>query len=433
MQDAGEAGDFLADYDVVIVGSGVTGLSTAMNLKQLDSSLNVCVVERNSGIAMGNTSKSASGFRTSFTSDVNRLLAKATADYLLRISSAGEDIGLRQVGYLFLLPEDRTEHFFAISREMERKLHTITRLDPSELSRKLPDLTLKPDSEDAGLMGLKPIGGALQDGEAGILDPVKLCEHYYAECLKKGVVFHFNTPVTGFLAEADRKLGIPGEPFAWQNAQVNGVSTEKGNIRGKVVTAAGTWAPEMVNRLGIDARARPKTRQIFVMRGKGVSSLYRNSAFSGEGILPFTFLPGGVYLRPEANEEAFDIGFSDEFGRQYGFEEDPKPEESFFEMNIRPPLKEYFPQLGDTRPSGSWAGQYIINSFDGNPIIFEEYGMIVVTGMSGSGILKSYATGRVAASLCTGLDRAELGNGTTSRTGALGYRNRKVDTEEMVF
>ena len=67
--------------DVLIIGAGIIGLSTAYHMKQSAHELNVFVIDRNVAPAQGDTAKNQGGVRDVFTSDVNRLLAKSSIDF----------------------------------------------------------------------------------------------------------------------------------------------------------------------------------------------------------------------------------------------------------------------------------------------------------------------------------------------------------------
>ncbi len=64
--------------DVLIIGAGVLGLSSAYHIKRTNPSLKVTLIDQFSGPAQGNTAKCAGGFRNMLTTDANLKLSEST-------------------------------------------------------------------------------------------------------------------------------------------------------------------------------------------------------------------------------------------------------------------------------------------------------------------------------------------------------------------
>ena len=93
----------------------------------------------------------------------------------------------------------------------------------------------------------------------------------------------------------------------------------------------------------------------------------------------------------------------------------------------------YFPQFKDRRPTSPWAGQYAINTLDGQPVIFEENDIIVVGGASGSGIMKADAIGRIAAALYRGEEYAFLYGDRKFKVSDLSIKERRIEPEKLIL
>src|SRR4030042_645832 len=97
------------DCDILVIGAGVLGLSSAYHMKRRDPSKKILVIDKFSGPGQGNSAKSEGGFRNVFTSETNYLLADTSIDAYKEMEEQGHDIKLQFIGYLWLFSQGQHE------------------------------------------------------------------------------------------------------------------------------------------------------------------------------------------------------------------------------------------------------------------------------------------------------------------------------------
>jgi glycine/D-amino acid oxidase-like deaminating enzyme len=424
-------------YDVIVVGAGIIGLSSAYHIKKENPDLSVLLVERAPASGQGDTAKSFAALRDCFTSEINRLLARSSIEFYKHMQSElGFNVNLQLIGYLWLYGEREFGFFETIEKQMRQQGVRLRVWEPEELVQLIPDLVLNPSSEQSRLMDLPTIRKGVQGLNCGSISPELLVGFYEHGFRRLGGELLFRTDVKSLKIASRKPLGIPGEPHLWQEKVFTGVETGLGFISAdEIIIAAGTRTPFLLDPLGIDCFIKPKKRQIFQMRGDEVlQRLLVTKGFNEHGVIPLTILPkGGIHFRPVAGEGSFWVAAADDIRRPFVFEEEPAAEESYYNYDIHPVLSEYFPSFANQRPVNSWAGLYDINSLDGMPIVERIGNCVMVCGLSGSGIMKADAVGRVAAAVFEEREQATLFGDLTIDTSRLGLRKRAAEKEMMLL
>ncbi|MFN3804323.1 MAG: NAD(P)/FAD-dependent oxidoreductase [Pyrobaculum sp.] len=415
-------------YDYIVVGAGIVGMSVAYHIKRLSPTARVIVVDQSHGVGMGDTAKSAAAFRTIFTSWVNRVLAKTSVDFYRGLQDRGVDLGMRRVGYLFLVPEELGELMTRTAQELRLMGVEI------EMFRSL-DMPIRfniSSDVEAREMGLPDVSFAMLIKEAGIIDPEKLVKYYHQAYTEEGGEVKFNVKVLQVAFSPRRPLGIPGEPFVWQDVKVTGVETTEGLIEARnVVFATGAWTEGLMDAIGFGLPLKPRKRQVFVVKADGELWTLLEKGLADPHWGPMLILPKGIYLRPEPSEGAFWIGVADR--RPFRFEDPAEPEEALWRFGIYPVLSKYIPAFENRMPQNAWAGHYDENVVDYQPVVDRlAEGLYVAAGTSGSGIMKADAVGRIAASLALGREKTELYGGVIVESGLL-RRNRCFEEERLVI
>lgn len=443
--------------DVVVVGAGILGLTSAYHLLRSRPGLDLLVIDRMADAGQGNTARSSAQFRDVFSSGINHALADSSADFYFHLEKkCGRDLGIQKFGYLWLVNERLMKKYSSVLAKVRQHGVDVSVLDRKEISR-LPGLiTDVARDPEAQLMGLEDLAGGFLGRKCGGLSAEKLVAYYKDELAKMKAKMLFRTEAKRLLVEPLRKFDWPGEPYLWQDAGVVGV-----DLRGElncelradlVVNATGAWSNELLDNIGIDACIEAQERDLYVISTRSpdrseLRSLLYTKGFNDEGVLPYIQLyagPGSLGIRPQAHEETFWINGSSRWTRSCIHCPEPDLEqyqasERAYNEGILRAVSKYFPQFSSSRrfnPSRGdrkWAGLYTMNSIDGTPYIFRQGNLIVVTGCSGSGIMKADAIGRVVDGLARGEASVELFTGARIRASDLGVEKRHVDPEDFVL
>ena len=428
----------MSEYDAVIVGAGIFGLATAYHIKKLKPQDKILVVDQLSAAGQGNTAKSAAMFRCFFYSRTNLTMVDTSVEFYRYIyEKLKVDLKLKWTGYLWLFSEQDYKDAEPVLRSMAERGLEYRLFDEKELAEKLKMNTRVTIDEEAQMMGLADANIGVLVPKAGSIDIDELVKFYEAEFKKMGGVTQYNTRVENIIVEPETSLGIPGEPYFWQNPHAAGVKTNKGVIKAKkTIIAAGAWASTLLDHVGIDSLSKPIKRQLFSVRAntEPLKQLLYAKGFGQEGCMPFTILPKPrVYIKPALEEEAFWFSYGDHFPRSFKLEDDPQQEENYYKYGIYQVATKYFPQFTGCQPNSAWAGQYALNTLDGQPVILEEGNLIVVGSCSGSGNMKGDAIGRIAAALYAEKEYALLHGEKEFKVSDLGLKERNVEPEKLII
>jgi sarcosine oxidase subunit beta len=358
--------------NVVIIGGGVMGTSTAYHLAKRGCQ-DVVLVEKKQ-LASGSTGLSAGGIRLQFSIEANIRMSMESLQVFERFAEEFEtEIDFRQHGYLFLATESQDWAEFQANVAVQQRMGVPVRLlSPAEIGELAPYLYL----EDL-------VGGTFcpRDGYA---DPYSVAMGFAKQARRLGVKILQETEAL------DIKVS---------EGKVRAVLTNQGEIATPVVVnVAGPWAAQVGRMVGLELPAVPYRRQVFVTAP--FDELPKQTP------LIIDFAPSFYFRREGAS---ILMGMSDH-------EEPPSFNTNFdlaFLVKVAEKAAHRAPVLDRADFMRGWGGLYSITP-DDNPIIGKDVGEVegfyCAVGFSGHGFQQSPAVGRILADLITsGQTDFELG------------------------
>jgi FAD-dependent oxidoreductase domain-containing protein 1 len=339
-----------ATADVVIIGGGVVGASTAFHLLEDGFKGRVLVIERDPSYQFASSALAMGGVRQQYMSDVNVRMVQ----YSLTVFELMPECRFRQRGYLFLANES---NWSKVKRrhDVQKSLGAVCEmLSVSDIRRLIPELRC--DDLIGGLLGSKD----------GYVDARATLGAFRNRAEKAGAEF------------------VPDEVHRIDHRSV--YATRSGRIdTDQIVIACGAYSAPIAQTIGVALPIVPVRQQLFRC------ALPRPWTYE----FPMTVDPGGLHWRSDGSLEIILAKTKPDEPPGIRFECDVQR----FYDDFFPDLVRRLPEFRDVKLVFGWGGLYEMTP-DQNGIIDQiAEGVYAAAGFSGHGLMLSPATGKLMSEL----------------------------------
>lgn len=361
-------------FDVIIIGGGIMGCSTALQLAQ--RGLKVALLDKDT-IGAGPTGKSSAIIRQHYSNELTARMAL----YSLRVfqdfeNQVGEECGFTRTGFVALAPRSDSEGLQA-NIALQHGVGIETELvSASDLQKMVPGLV----TSDFALAAYEP--------ESGYADPYLTVTSYAKAARKAGVTIYQETPATA---------------INFVGGRVSGVQTTSGELASPVViNAGGAWASQVASLANIEVPIDACRVQVAFFR--------RPTGHEAQHPVIADFI-NETYFRSETGQLTL-VGLIDPSEAEAIVDPDHFREglDDDFVMEAGSGLVSRYPAMEQSQFTGGYASLYAITP-DWHPIIDEVpagSGLYLCSGFSGHGFKLGPAVGLMTADLVTGESQPEF-------------------------
>jgi sarcosine oxidase subunit beta len=346
--------------DIVIIGGGVMGASTAYHLAARGQK-NILLLEKEEFFGQGATGRCAGGVRYQFSTEINIHLSLASLPMFERFKEEiGQEIGYRKCGYIFALTKPDDVEYFQRNVKLQHKLGVQTEwLSGGEVRHRLP--LMRFDDALAGTFNPKD----------GLVDPNSVVMGYIGAAQRMGVKALTSVEVTGLMVESGRLIGVQTS-LGWVASPL-------------VVNAAGPWAGLIARMVGVTVPLEPLRRQMLTTTP--LPELPADFPF----VIDFA---QSLYFHREGQGLLTGMSNANE---KPGF--DQNVDDAFELVNMEAAIAR-MPLLEKAGLASHWAGLYEVTP-DAHPIYGPTpvEGFYIVTGFSGHGFMHGPVSGKLMAEI----------------------------------